>query len=196
MRTQEFITHIANKYNPTEAQKLAHQPGIDGGWEVWLQVEIARIFRDIELNTLFTREKKYETPRGYISYNRNGTATYTNNYKKGAKCDFHLTRNNGTDETHLELKCINPNNGNPEADAWNRYQQDVDKIKAIRELTGFTLGISLLAYYGTFNKIPELFDHGNINSFIWDPFASNRVTIGREVQLGGSPRFFLLGCSY
>lgn len=201
MRTQTFLENLGTRYNANEAQRLASLPGIHGGWEVWLQIEIAKTFMDIDSTVSFYREQPYSNSLNanapWISYNKQTKiATYTANRNSASKCDFFMVHSGGRDQTYLELKCINPNNNNPLNDAWTRYNQDIDKIIGINTLDPNINGIALLATYGTFPSIPNF--PPNMNVYVWDPYEGTGrggVSSLANVKLNGNPRFFIVGCS-
>ena len=202
MRTQAFLENLGARYNANEAQRLSSLPGIHGGWEVWLQIEIAKTFMNIDSTVSFYREYPYSNQAHanapWISYNRaTKRASYTSSRKSASKCDFFMVHSGGRDQTYLELKCINPNKvSGPNADAWKRYNDDMDKIVGVTNLDPNINGIALLATYGTFPSIPIF--PPNMNVYIWDPYegiGKHGVSSLKNVKLNGNPRFFLVGCA-
>lgn len=201
MRTQAFLENLGGHYQANEAQKLASLPGIHGGWEVWLQIEIAKTFIAIDNTVSFYREQPFSNQFNinapWIAYNnQTKIASYTANRNSASKSDFFMTHAGGRDNTYLELKCINPNANNPVNDAWSRYRNDIDKITGITRLDQSINGIALLATYGTFPSIPIFSPNSSV--YVWDPYEGNGingVSKMTDVKLNGNPRLFLVGCS-
>ncbi len=201
MRTQTFLEILGANYIVAEAQKLSSIPGINGGWEVWLQVEIAKTFVALDNTWSFNREQPYQNPLNgpapWIAYNRQTKiASYSRNRNSASKSDFSMLHAGNRDLTYLELKCINPNTNSASNDAWNRYRDDLNKIIGITKLDQSINGIALLATYGTFPSIPN-FDP-NLTVYVWDPYEGtgrNGVSTMSDVKLNGNSRFFLVGCS-
>jgi hypothetical protein len=195
MRAQELLNFLNRKYNPPEtASYLASHDDIRGGWEVWLQVEIAlRIC--IEDKQICTREQPYRDPNqgGYFRLD----GTNTPNQAHAARCDFHLARREGpADEIYVELKCINQGTGDPLGDAWNRYRADITKLKTIAGASGQSAlpSIALLGTFGTFTRndiigIAQRFTLQDL--YVWDPH-NNKVTGLENVAQGGGERFFMV----
>ncbi|HTQ15135.1 MAG TPA: hypothetical protein VMH86_14770 [Rhizomicrobium sp.] len=148
MRSQPFLQWLSQNYNPAVAQAIAGQPVFRGGWEGWLQVEIARTFL-ANANTICEREMRYPDGNGaYISY-AGGVANGGVGAGAAARADFFLQRNAGMlDQTYLELKCSNSLAGNPVQDAWARFDNDIAKITAIAGVNPALNCIALLAYWG------------------------------------------------
>lgn len=83
-----------------------------GGWEVWLQVELA--------NELITAQEvhKIEREYGYPS-------------RAQARCDIYVERNIGShcESTYIELKCINYKSANPKKNVIQGFIADIDKMR-------------------------------------------------------------------
>lgn len=142
MRAQQLFENI-NGYDFSRACYLASAQGIAGGWEVWLQVELALFLKDKmgEDNINFERERIYRE-FGIDSNQR---------------CDFLISYGGagtgGYDNTFIELKCQNPyGKPNPLTDALKRFQSDIEKVRAIPE---HPIIACMLVCYGTIDKVAE-----------------------------------------
>ncbi len=199
MRAQPLLNFLRQNYNPAVAANLANNPNINGGWEVWLQVEIALAFVNQGGQRVCVREEPYpsgQLPNRWVTYLAPNAGTSAN-AAQAARCDFYLHRpalpNQQLDDTYVELKCINPNAANPLADAWNRFNADITKIRAIGQVNPLLNGIALLATYGTFTvPLPQF--NGGVTAYVWDP-ANNVVTTMAGVALNGANRFFIVAVS-
>jgi len=210
MRAKPFLQYLQAYYNPQTAAFLADTPDIRGGWEVWLQVEIARTFVSLNQNWICERELSY--PSGnlfnpYLTYDADDDLApvgTTSNARYAARCDFFLYRKESisiADETYIELKCINPSVQYPHRDAWTRFKKDVIKIQALQKANKQLNCIALLATSGVFTldavggENPGLAwfwnqDEGRV-AYVWDP-TQNAVTTLQNVALDGSGRFFIV----
>lgn len=94
MRSQEFLEWMKG-YNCEKARTISTWAQLRGGWEVWLQVEIASHMATSANFLGFEREIAYPGV--------------------GDKCDFKITMRGAAqgDVTYVELKCINPNTASP-----------------------------------------------------------------------------------
>lgn len=200
MRSHNFLVFLQNNYNHERAANLANNRNIRGGWEVWLQVEIALAFVNQEEGTrICQREEPYpaEIENQWITYsNQTGVAQVTSHRNQAARCDFCLCRHNPhgqMDYTYVELKCINPNAPNPLQDAWERFDSDIRKVQAIRQLNLQVPWIALLVTYGQFNPPLPQFSAG-INARVWDPNNNNVSRIENVIQ-GGPDRLFIVAAS-
>ncbi|GGX80977.1 hypothetical protein [Vogesella alkaliphila] len=207
MRAQPFLIQLAQHYLPERAANLAKCAQLKGGWEGWLQVEIASLFLSNDWMQGCEREVPYPAPPNsdyrYLAYAAGvQNARQTNDYRSAARCDFVLERNSKerVDSTHFELKVIRPNTDNPLADAWGRFYADVDKIMALTKANPTINGIALLATYGTFTQADmgseglQFFWTGNRLSYAWD---TKLGTVSRldQVSMGGDPRLFVVATS-
>lgn len=204
MRAQTLLQFLAQNYRNTAAANLANNQNIRGGWEIWLQVEIALTF--VTLGGQGTCEREIAYPSGqqntpYIAYNPGYNPPAWAVPNPSARCDFYLHRSNGTaqqDDTYIELKCVNPNAYNiyridPITDAWNRFKQDIAKIQAIGQVNGLINGIALLATFQQFNQPLPQFPTA-LTAYIWDP-TNNKVSTVAEVKQGAPNRFFMVAVS-
>jgi hypothetical protein len=199
MRAQPFLQFLRDNYDPTQAANLAQNVNIRGGWEVWLQIEIALTFVNLGGNRICDREAPYpsgQVANPWIGNNPAAPPAYIPVANPGIRCDFHLHHPAGIglqDDTYVELKCINPNAVNPLNDAWQRYNDDIDKIRNIEAINPILPGIAVLATYGQFNGPLPQFPHG-VNAYVWDP-TNNVVTTMNNVTQGGANRFFMVAAS-
>lgn len=207
MRAQNFLQTILDGYNINQsinlprAATLAQSQSIRGGWEVWLQLEIAHCFLQSVGNWLCERERAYPATQANTYLTPAGGLTNTLN--SAAKCDFYLRRTQGiSDDTHVELKCISQTSANPIADAWNRFGQDVLKQQTLKGANATLNGISVLATFGTFQQADVAGPNpalgwcwaGNRSAYALDP-ANNRVSTLQNVMQGGGARLFLVAVS-
>ncbi|MCB8836507.1 hypothetical protein [Aurantimonas sp. VKM B-3413] len=213
MRVQPFLTTILQAYqdNPRyidldKASYFASTVQLRGGWEVWLQLEIASVFMQASQGSQ-TCDREYPYPAqggGYLAYNAaNGAVTVVPNANAASRCDFFLHRTAGmADDTYLELKCILAAGPDPLNNAWNRFHADVAKQQALQNANGGLNCISLLATFGTFTDpqvkgpSPSLgyFWSGGRTAYVID-LANLAVTTLANVATGGAARFFLVGVS-
>jgi hypothetical protein len=151
MRAQPFLQWLSMNYNPAVAQAVAGAPQFRGGWEGWLQVEIARTFLAQGGNAVCEREMPYPDGNGaYVSYvPATGQAAPGAAGNGAARCDFYLQRNAGIlDQTYLELKCSNSLAPQPATDAWARFDNDITKITAVAGVNNLLNCIALLGVWG------------------------------------------------
>lgn len=200
MRAQPFLQFLQNNYNPAQAANLANNVNVRGGWEVWLQIEIALTFVNQGGNRICDREAPYPSGLGgvnpWIGNNPVPPPPYIPVPNPGIRCDFHLHHPAGVglqDDTYVELKCINPNVANPLIDAWNRFGNDINKIQNVAVINPNLNGIAVLATYGQFNAPLPPFA-GGVYAYVWDP-ANNAVTTMNNVTQGGANRFFMVAAS-
>jgi hypothetical protein len=202
MRAQQFLIFLQQNYAGWQrAAGLANNQNIQGGWEAWLQVEIALTVVQANNQLVCQREAPYLTGNldsPFIGYTGgpNPLARAVANQNNAARCDFYLYRPDGVsiqDNTYVELKCINPNSFAPLDDAWNRFRNDITKIKTISNVNQALPGIALLATFGTFNAPLPLFPAG-VSAYVWDPNNNNVSTMADVIQ-DGNARFFLVAAS-
>ena len=125
MRPKEFL-ELVSGYDCSKVSILTEEKRLNGGWEVWLQVEIA----------------------GYLLYIKNQGADmciererfYPNTQMR---CDFYISYLRSRDETYIELKCQNACAQHPLADITNRFSNDIIKQKdpKICDCPGFCLAV-------------------------------------------------------
>ena len=213
MRCQQFLNTIqgcvANgTINGPRAAVLAQNPNIRGGWEGWLQAEIAHGFLNIAGNWTCDREWPYPSTNAanpYLTYTTAGGPAWgvSNNANAAARADFYLRRNVGVaDDAYIELKCILPAHVTPIQDAWNRFNADVVKQQTLRVGNPGLNYVSLLAIFGTFQAAdvagpnPNLgwYWAGGRTAYAYD-VANNQVTTLANVAQGGVPRLFIVAVS-
>ncbi|MDQ2104619.1 hypothetical protein [Azospirillum isscasi] len=212
MRCQQLLNTIQGcinngTTNGPRATVFAQNANIRGGWEVWLQLEIAHGFLTVAGNWTCERERPYPSTNAgnpYLTYAAGGPAWgVTNNINAAARADFYLHRNAGVaDDAYIELKCISPTNANPIQDAWNRFQADIVKQQTLRGGNAGLNCISVLATFGTFQAAdvaganPDLgwFWAGGRTAYVYD-VANNQVSTLQNVAQGGAPRLFLVAVS-
>lgn len=199
MRAQPFLQFLrANYVNWPTAAALSNNSNIRGGWEGWLQVEIARTFVNLGGGRICEREVQYpsghDAPNQYI---RSNLGVYQAGPAPGIRCDFYLHHPEGgqQDDTYLELKCIIPIAFHPAAvdDAWFRFRGDITKIRNISDVNNSINGIAVLASFGQFNAPLPHFPFG-VNAYVWDP-GNNVVRTMNNVIQGGPDRFFIIAAS-
>jgi hypothetical protein len=214
MRAQQLLGYLKNlPLNKTD--EFAHNINFSGGWEAWLQAEIGYAVYSADTSSLIRREVRY--PDGAGAYLRYGTppgaaagaapvATAGAAPANAARCDFYLQRPAGigggaADETYIELKCINPTVGNPINDGWNRFEDDVVKLGALKGINGTLVGYAILATFGNFTP-PDLaaaaplsqYWSGTRSAYVLDTI-SNNVTPLKDVATGGVFRLFIVAVS-
>ncbi|MGH6870890.1 MAG: hypothetical protein ACREHE_05220 [Rhizomicrobium sp.] len=192
MRSQAFLQSLAVNYNPANAQFVAGTPAFRGGWEGWLQVEIARTFIAAQVNNVCEREMRYPDGQGtYVSYNPINGAQGGANGAQAARADFFLQRPVAIgvqDQTFLELKCSNALAGNPVQDAWARFDADIAKITAIMGVNNVLNCIALLAYWGILdpnNNANQGGPNGHPLNWYW---ANNRQSYIWDTSLAINPQ--------
>jgi hypothetical protein len=197
------------------ASKLAQNTELNGGWEVWLQVEIALAFiMDKANNVECERESPYLTGNEEAPWIESSYCATP--YRENAiKCDFLMRRTGNTGPqglTYIELKCMNPkpdpkkkksdNELRLEAkkDAWERFKKDINKIQGIysnKENCSYEKKVkiaafALLAMYGSLEDESQESNsiHG-VTTYVWDP-SNKDVQPITKVQDKTTPRFFLV----
>lgn len=204
MRSQEFLRFLSRNYpDPGRICWLAdNQRKIRGGWEAWLQVEIAITFVSYSDGWECEREAGY--PSGdlnnpWLSYDRQaGIATTVRHLNHASRCDFYLHRSAAQDrprdDTYFELKCMNLNAHDPVRDAWERFNSDIYKIEAVTQTNRLINGIALLASYGSFAEgVPR--PGPNMRAYVWDPTDQNNVSLLANVNRDPTDRFFMVAVS-
>lgn len=202
MRAQPFLQALATTagYNHVTVAHLANNPNITGGWEVWLQVEIALAFLNPNVRRICTREQQY--PSGNpaapnITYNPAAVPPVGATAAAGARCDFLTQRGGGgvgqTDDTYVELKCINASQGaGAAANAMQRFNDDIDKLRRIHAFNNQIQGIALLATHDAPNNINIPF---GVQAFVWDPTTQAPVVNVGNAPNGVGARFLLIAAS-
>lgn len=117
MRSQTFLDYMRS-YNFSKAKSISRWHDLRGGWEVWMQIEIAAHiasypgFQRIEREVLYPLQPALARER----------------------CDFKIVVTNRmqTDDTYIELKCMNPSADRPLADINQRFSVDITKIERLR----------------------------------------------------------------
>ena len=132
MRSQEFLD-IMGSYDFDKARKIASWGNLHGGWEVWMQIEIARHLTEKSDIQIIERE---------VPYPRHGRD----------RCDFKISKAYPyqNDNTYIELKCMNPGIANPIADAKQRFENDIHKIERLYSIDYSCF--ALLAVYGVIGQ--------------------------------------------
>lgn len=132
MRYTQFFENL-KQLDYGKIYELATKGDVNGGWEIWLQVEIASCL------TKKFQGRIYHTKRE-IPY-EDGS---------GRKCDFviwyeYIGDSSGEqhDVSYIELKCINPCVVSPQTDALYRYHEDIIKADSISGMVA-----CMLVYYG------------------------------------------------
>lgn len=202
MRIQPFFNYLSNhlSFDLAKNQYFSTSPHFHGGWEVWLQCEIAAALKKDNVPFSLEREKPY-SGRGngngkLMAYSdRSRTASWTNTANSAARADFFVQTANGRDPTHFELKCIYGHSG-PQ-DGWRRFGNDIAKIEALNKLDPNLNAIAMLGTYGIF-KQEDMADVFNIvgqnTSYVIDfGQAPPKVSTLKNVAQGGQDRFFLVG---
>ncbi len=141
MRVTKFLTYLKS-YSIEKMERLMSTPIVNGGLEVWCQVEFAEHLKRILSNYTFSREYPY--PYSY------------------KKCDMHFIDHQGVDETYVELKCTNPFHSDLKL-IINAFLEDINKInhlydnvirKVINEKKVCNVDLlCVLIYYGDINTL-------------------------------------------
>jgi hypothetical protein len=208
VRVQPFLNELVG-LPFAKASVFANNPNFSGGWEGWLQAEIGYAIYGANISSLIRREVKYpDGAAAYLNYVAGPPPVATPGAAAGAaaRCVFYLHRpagpaGGGADETYIELKCINPTVANPINDAWNRFDNDVVKIGALRAANGTLVCQALLATFGTFTPIDvaaaaplSIYWGGTRSAYILDTGSGNVTTL-QTVTTGGVPRLFIVAVS-
>lgn len=211
MRSQHILTIVARRIPVGKASWFASADNFRGGWEGWLQAEIAHAFYEDRAATEITREQPYPSGLGaghhrYLAYNPANGMVATAAHP-AARCDFYVRRPavfGPADESYLELKCISPSAMNAVDDAWNRFRADVTKIDALRARNQNLVCTALLATWGTFNPIHVRGDAptlrwcwaGNRTAYVVD-FRAGQPVVSTlaNVATGGDERLFIVAVS-
>jgi hypothetical protein len=182
MRAQPFLNWLKTNYNPATAAAIAGSTNIRGGWEAWLQIEIARTYA-INESQICDREIAYPDGENlYIGYDRQtgqargGVA----NANHAARADFLMYRRVQDaiqDATFIELKCSTIGTEAGARDAWARFTTDVNKVSAIQGVNRNLNTFALLAYWGTLREWPQgayvgsrldWYWSGGHTAYVWD----------------------------
>ena len=141
MRFQGFIYDIVNRITQEKHDKLSNlAENINGGWEVWMQVEL-----------FFSLQKG---PLGLSEFERE--PTYPNS--GGKRADFLFRSSNAPGvSTWVELKTQKKSN---ERDAADRFFQDCRKINDINLGYDNTLGAVVIIP----RKVNEALDYARVNA--------------------------------
>ncbi len=176
MRVQQFLEAMSG-YNFQTAEFLASQPKVNGGWEVWFQVEMAMYLIDAlgEDDIVFSREEYYP---GSVD-----------------RCDFYVEYNSGRDQTYIELKCQNPFARNPVNDVFTRLMSDIRKQGNHSNVPGFCLA----AVYCTIDEVYRLLQRLTFSSFYALDCQAHQVYNTNDIRYlsgqGAGPQLFVLGVS-
>lgn len=179
MRAQPFLQVLSCFYNTSVAEEVSQLSDFRGGWETWLQVEIARTFIKKYNAQLCIRELPYPSATKGKYLNSNGQTV--TDVRSAARTDFFMQRPSGfsTDDTYIELKCTNNASDYPVSDAWTRFQSDIGKISTMQKANSSLNCIATLAYHGTlpltFNEEGEPTTLGG-KSIDWYGESSSRST--------------------
>ncbi len=132
MRSEQLFNALAS-YNWAEAETLASVQRFKGGWEGWLQVELAKHLYALlgQYHVEIERERRYPD--------------------RPIRCDFYFSYGiAGKDETYIELKCQNPMAQNPLQDIGDRFAEDLEKAISQKMLVS-----CLAACYGIPRAVDE-----------------------------------------
>lgn len=183
MRSEQLLKALKENISAesfARARWFSSKVEFKGGWEVWLQAEIAYALGTSDIRRKFTREKPY--PGDPLQ----------------RKCDFYVERdgNVSKDETYLELKCINSGVDNPFENARNRFFADVVKITNVQNSLRL-LCTAVLATWGVFKdeEVERWAETINLdNAWVLDVGAQHTTTL-RGVERGGVDRLFIVAYS-
>ena len=134
MRSQQFFERLNQFGDFRKATVFASEQVVNGGWEVWMQVEIAYAFSQTLTDVdrfVFEREKTYPD--------------------EDKRCDFYMGINGAAgdlDPTYMELKCINPFDLEPSKSAIVRYLVDIKKAVDVGQFVA-----CLLVYCGNWRHV-------------------------------------------
>lgn len=123
MRPKDFLKLVSG-YNCSKVSMLTEERRLNGGWEVWLQIEITGYLLYVKKQgVIIKREIPYPTTK--------------------KRCDFHISYPQSRDETYIELKCQNACVQYPLSDITNRFSNDILKQRdpAISGFPGFCLAV-------------------------------------------------------
>lgn len=139
MRIEQFLEYV-KQYDIQYLQDIICDKRLRGGWEVWLQVELAKHLLGIEeLNNIQIERE----------------VTYPSNLRR---CDLFISYNGGRDETYIELKCQNVSAYNPVKDVFGRFQNDIAKQKSLSNtnIAGFCLAVVRCTFKDIVSALDEL----------------------------------------
>jgi len=197
MRTQPFFNYLSSHlaFDLAKINYFATNVGFAGGWEGWLQCEIAAALRT-DVPFRIEREKRYESKGRMMQYDsKTSTAAFTNDARNAARADFFIETTSGHDQTHFELKCIYAYGG--PADAWKRFGDDVKKIQTLSKLDSTLNAIAILGTFGVFRQqdMQGISEIVNLNTSYVIDFGQTppNVTPLANVAKDGVERFFIVG---
>jgi len=202
MRTQQIMTVLQDSLDLdlVRTEHFETNAHFRGGWEVWLQCEIAMAFFNNATSQSFEREVPYPSGNAllpYLSYN-NATHAVAEVANPSARADFKVERLAGAaDTTFLELKC--QKSTETVGQAWSRLEDDVYKIDALAAANNTLNCTALLASWGIFTA-EEMRNLNwcwtNRSSYVLD-YSQNPplLTSLQNVALDGNDRQFIIGIS-
>lgn len=158
MRTQQILNVLSANLNLniTKTAYFSTNGNFRGGWEAWLQANIAYAFQQANQYNRFTREEPYPSSSNnynYLTYQDGNIpqSDNTNNGAAAARADFLIQRTQGIiDPTYLELKCYKSTENLGQA--WDRFKDDCTKINTLYGENDTLNCAALLATYGTFSQ--------------------------------------------
>lgn len=115
MRPQKFLDWVKD-YNIEKLQDIIGNDWLNGGWEVWLQVELSMF-----LGVLLGQNNIYIEREVVYPSTRSGSAA--------KRCDFYIaySKKGGKDETYIELKCQNASEDDSLNKVIIRLTKDIQK---------------------------------------------------------------------
>ncbi|WP_149164248.1 hypothetical protein [Azospirillum brasilense] len=230
MRCQEFLNNIKTCFERgfidySKFREIAAGESISGGWEVWLQLEIAYGFLKIASERGYaskcSREEAYPSQdikkiKKEIDGKMNEETDEANEIKpyisttgpvrdknSAARADFLLKWNMGifvTDDTYVELKCINQSHNNPVRHAWKRFEDDIIKQTDLLRFNSTLNCISVLVSCGSFTEeevrgdeaeLRWLWEAGKRDAYVYD-MRNERVSTLKDVRVDRECRPFFI----
>lgn len=156
MRSTDILAlvtqHTSTNDNARKMTYYASQATFKGGWESWLQAELAYAISTYTTRDVI-REEPYRNANNHLlSYTNNGVRI-AHDTRCAARCDLYAYRNDKikgkTDELYLELKCFSPYTDKSYQDAWNRFNKSITKMMALRpSLRNDVHCVAMLALWG------------------------------------------------
>lgn len=139
MRIEKFIAYL-KELNADKAIYLLSNPVVNGGLEVWFQVELAIQTKCLMHNYVITREVTYPDD--------------------SQRCDLYCFNQGQPEEAYIELKCMNPFHAER---CEGEFIHDIEKVRRLEKkiLTAVAKNktiitvLCMLIYYGDVFSLKE-----------------------------------------
>ncbi|TWA71298.1 hypothetical protein FBZ82_103272 [Azospirillum brasilense] len=211
MRCQQFLETIKKCFDKglidyAKFEEFSTSKAITGGWEVWLQLEIAYGFLKISTDEGYgftcVREEVYPYTAMGQYINRAGVTLD----RRSAACSDFFLRKTGLlygDDTYVELKCINQSHVDPLGNAWRRFDNDIQKQTDLFRHNPNLNCISVLVARGHFPEnavrgehpaLARYWENGKRVAYIYD-LELQSVTKLEDVDLNRKNRPFFIAVS-